>query len=611
MIGLDAEAQTRIADAERKLQEARDAQRDPNEGIPVVRAERLGPQKVRLYAKGYDGHEHVDELSIGSATAREKYARRTALVFECEQADVLKAVDRVCLDVLGSDDAERMPVAHYVDDEFNVELAWNRDDNTIDFIVFDIKNEDVSRETSLKTSSGIITIPSICQGICTPGGRVRGAIYLPDTWDPSGRDEDALRADVRAFIDRYVELPGDAALLVVEFVLLSWVFDRFDEVPYLAFRTADAGRGKSRAIETVGALCRRAMFVGGGSSAAATLRLLDMFGGTLIADEFDFKRESELAATVAQILNQGFQANRPLIKCDGEDNTPRAFQCFGPKLFALRGQFSDDATESRTISIQMLQRTRPEIPISLPRVRFDAEALALRNRLLAWRFENHHRIQIDPTLAAADLEDRLNQIGLPLLAVARSDDARARIINALREQQGAVAAERSETLAGEVLAVVLAVAASGDDIRPRHVAQTLNKNRADADGVEVDKLGKRRLTAELVGRVFRRDLELRRLSRDSIGVRYTLDAVRADELRKRFGVPSNGQPTQLTLPTPTPEPTPEKPSLWPENGENVGCVGSVGSEGVDGETYIDDTTYTDPDELFDTGEHDRMDAFRQ
>lgn len=211
---------------------------------------------------------------------------------------------------------------------------------------------------------------------------------------------------------------------------------------------------------------------------AATLRLCDVFGGILVADEFCQRANSELAQEIARILNQGFQRNRPLIKCTGDDNQPTAFSCFGPKLFALRTSLGDNATETRTIFIQMKQRTRKDIPISLPRAEFDRRALALRNRLLAWRFAILGRIKVDPTLADPRLEDRGNQIGLPLLSIA-GPKTRETIVAALVEQQAALAADRADSLAGEILEVVFAIAELNDvgwhAVRPKDVAREFNR----------------------------------------------------------------------------------------------------------------------------------------
>ncbi len=471
----------------------------------------------------------------------------------------------------GADEPAAGEAASYADSAQIVELAYNTEAAAVDFIVCDLATGETRRAGQAETAAGPIVPPAICPGIVTPGGAIPGAVLVPTDTDAAGKDEGDLRGTLAEFVNRYVELPTGAVSIAVEYVLLTWVFDRFDEVPYQAYRTADAGRGKSRALETVGAVCYRSMFCGGGSSAAAVLRLLDMFGGTVVADEFDAAHNSELASDLNRILNQGFQFGRPLIKCDGENNAPRPFRCFGPKLFALRKSLGDDATESRTLSIQMQQRTRGDIPLSLPRQRFSREALELRNMLLAWRFANRGRISIDPTLADPDLEDRYNQIGLPLLSVARTADTRRQIVEALREQQGNVAADRGDTLAGAVFEAVLALVQAGRPIRPGDVAQEANRRRAAVEGVEVDKL-RQPVGAHKVGWILKGDLELPR-GRDNVGTLYGLPEARAQQLCQRFGVsPETLPPLQHCHPT---------PELPPENALFDGANG-VGGNGGNG-----------------------------
>ena len=157
-------------------------------------------------------------------------------------------------------------------------------------------------------------------------------------------------------------------------------------------------------------------------------------------------RNSELAMEVTRLINLGFQRGVNLIKCDGENNNPRPFKCYGPKIFALRGKFPDDASETRMISIWMQQRTRDDIPLNLPRTEFDAEALALRNKLLAYRFQNYDKIKTDPKHIDGRLEDRANQIGACLMAVAGTVEGRKRIVYALLEQQQNVASDRAVRL---------------------------------------------------------------------------------------------------------------------------------------------------------------------
>jgi len=526
-----------------------------NETLPFAIDARLAERGQTVFVASVDGKKITSErYAPGDGKRRREVAdlwrhdERLHNGSPVNSAEIIQELERVehaawaAADEVANEEAaeaaELTERANYVDDARITELAWNRKEQQADFITYDRHTSKVERTQGVETAAGPLGIPTICKGITTPGGEISGNVLLPDDCDWEGRDEGRLRVDIAGFINRYVELPGDDCELAVEYILLTWIHDSFDELPYMAFRTADIGRGKSRALETVGALCYRALFVGGGSSSAATLRMLDCFGGTLLADEFDQGHNTELAADLNRILCQGFQKRRPLVKCDGEDNAPRPFRCYGPKIFALRGKLGDDAAESRTLSIHMQQRTRPNIPLTLPRRQFDAEALAIRNRLLAWRFANFGQVKIDPTLADPSLEDRLNQIGLPLLAIARTESAQARIIAALHRQESGVAATRAETLAAEVLAAVVAIADWEQVARPGQVAKELNRRRAEVAEVPVDKLGRQTISAHKVGRILSGELELGHdhPPRDEGGARYRLEAKRMVELAKRYGV---------------------------------------------------------------------------
>lgn len=445
-------------------------------------------------------------------------------------------------DELSQDDDAAIgdPISSYFDDQQIIELAWSVELGRPDLIRYDRQFQTINRAPSIEMDGVSFCPPRCAASICTPGGSIPGAVLLPTESDEAGLDEDKLREDIHSFVHRYVELSDAAESLVVEYVALSWLHDGFDEVPYLAFKTSDVGRGKSRALETVGTLCYRPILCGGGSSAAATLRLIDTFGGTLLGDEYD-QKASDLAAELTRIANQGFQRNRPLIRCVGEHNEPKPFRCFGPKVFALRKGFSDDATESRIISIRMRQRTRADVPINLPRAQFDCESLGLRNRLLSYRFARLGQIKINPEDADPRVEDRLNQIGLPLCAVA-GDRGRHIVIDALLEQQTILAADRGDSLPGEILHAILQLAKPGGSVHPGDVANKINSQRAEAQGLEVDRLPKgERISSNKAGWILKVVLELPR-ERDRTGTSYKLDEARIGQLCQRFGVTPENLP---------------------------------------------------------------------
>ena len=251
-----------------------------------------------------------------------------------------------------------------------------------------------------------------------------GVVLFPSEPEEYGSSGELL-ADMRAYIHRYVDLSDRFELIAAHYVLLSWVHDRFNELPYLRLR-GDYGTGKTRFLLTVGSICRTPIFASGASSVAPLFHLLDRFGGTLILDEADF-RFSDAKAEIAKILNNGNVKGFPVLRCElknGREFNPRAFQVFGPKLIAMRGQFDDQALESRFITETTGNRSlRSDIPINLPEEQ-RWEALRLRNKLLAFRFRNYHRYDGCEVSLGSDIEPRLNQILSPLAAVMNDDQAK-------------------------------------------------------------------------------------------------------------------------------------------------------------------------------------------
>lgn len=237
-----------------------------------------------------------------------------------------------------------------------------------------------------------------------------------------------LAAEIRAYLRRYVDLTPAFETAAVTYVLLTWVYDAFNELPYLRV-IGDYGSGKTRFLLVLGALCYKAFFGSGASTVSPLFHIQDAFRGTLILDEADFRLSDE-KAEVVKIFNNGNVSGMPVLRTmqNGKGELhPRAFQVFGPKVLASRGTFEDQALESRFLSEQMGDRPlRRDIPINLPDAYRD-EARALRNKLLVYRFRNRHSAAIDPSLVDEALEARRNQVLVPLLSVAPDADTREAI----------------------------------------------------------------------------------------------------------------------------------------------------------------------------------------
>jgi hypothetical protein len=279
-------------------------------------------------------------------------------------------------------------------------------------------------------------------------------ILLPS--GPEGHGSEAeLVGEIQAYIHRYVDLSAQFEQIVSYYVLFSWLYDSFNELPYLRVR-GDYGSGKTRFLLVVGSVCYKPVFASGASTVSPIFHILDAFRGTLVIDEGDF-RWSDDKADIVKILNNGNVRGLPVLRTEvsrtGEFN-PRAFQVFGPKIVATRGFYDDRALESRFITEETGQRSlRRDIPINLPAAYKD-EALSLRNKLLLYRFRNFGRKRpvdafVDPTL-----EPRLNQIFVPLLSVVGDPAVRAGLREIARERNREIVADRGMDVEAQVLEVI-------------------------------------------------------------------------------------------------------------------------------------------------------------
>ena len=110
-------------------------------------------------------------------------------------------------------------------------------------------------------------------------------------------------AEIQAYIHRYVDLSPQFERIASYYVLFSWLYDSFNELPYLRVR-GDYGSGKTRFLLVVGSLCYKPVFTTGASTVSPIFHILDAFRGTLIIDEGDF-RWSDDKAEIVKILNNG------------------------------------------------------------------------------------------------------------------------------------------------------------------------------------------------------------------------------------------------------------------------------------------------------------------
>ena len=268
--------------------------------------------------------------------------------------------------------------------------------------------------------------------------------------------ETQLVTEIGEFIRRYVDFDEAFENVATHYVLLSWLYDAFNELPYLRLR-GDYGSGKTRALLTIGSLCYKGFFASGASTVSPIFHTLDAFRGTLIFDEADF-RFSDERAEIVKILNNGNVSGLPVLRTmmnRQREFNPQAFQVFGPKIVATRGSYDDKGLESRFLTEEMGSRKlRSDIPINLPGS-FKDEARELRNKLLLYRFHRRFEVKLDESLVDPKIEPRLNQILLPLMSVVADDKLRSELRAMALEAQLNLVADRGLLVEAQVLEILL------------------------------------------------------------------------------------------------------------------------------------------------------------
>ncbi len=355
-------------------------------------------------------------------------------------------------------------------------------------------------------------------------------IHLPATPEPYGTERD-LYTLVQAFIHEYVAVCQFYERLASYYVLFSWLYDRFNTLPYLR-ALGDYGTGKSRFLQVIGAICYKPVFASGATTVSPIFRLIDKHKGTLIIDEADFKH-SDADADITKILNCGYQEGFPVIRSEprGRSFEPVAYEVYGPKLIATRKAFRDKALESRCLTEEMDFNWRPNIPSILPDTFWD-EALEIRNRLLQWRFDKYPDVKLRHDRINESVEPRLNQVMMPLASIIDDED----MLNDLREfaekYNKNIVVERGMLLEAQVLQAIV-------DLAQANESNTSPSMKEIAKQFNVDRTEKEHITAHKAGRVVGDRLKLEKVNKR--GVYHLIwDSPKMQKLCERYGVLAEG-----------------------------------------------------------------------
>lgn len=404
-----------------------------------------------------------------------------------------------------------------------VELVYDRRENKTQFVCGRGNEWRYENELIVRTGERLVPFSA------TNNLLVHDVVLLPEEPVEYGTAGD-LFAKIRAFVHKYVDLSDLFEELTAYYVLLTWIYDNFEELPYLRVR-GDYGSGKTRFLLVVGSICYKPMFASGASTTSPLFRIIDAFRGTLVLDESDF-RVSDERTEIVKILNNGNSRGFPVLRTEvlkSKEFDPRAYTVFGPKIVATRGYFDDRALESRCLTEDLGQRAlREDIPINLS-PSYRREALELRNRLLLYRLRNFQPDSVPSTLSDRKIEPRLRQIFAPFLSLIDDDETRGRASDLLRAYQRDMVSDRALAVEARVLESIEGLRRiPGSPITIAQIASEMVRRF----GEEFE----RPVTAKWVGAILRRRLGLKPIKSHGNFILERQEIAKLPQLYAKFGV---------------------------------------------------------------------------
>lgn len=356
----------------------------------------------------------------------------------------------------------------------------------------------------------------------------KGVILFPSQASEYENEEEILK-EIQMFIHKYLDVSEVFEQIATYYVLFTWLFDRFNEVPYLR-AIGDFGSGKSRFIQSIGILCYKPVFTGGATTPSPIFRIINEVHGTLIIDEADFKF-SDMTSEIVKILNTGYQKGMPVLRSEGKGTFEvKAYDVFCPKIVATRETFADKALESRFLVEEMgISRLRTDIPRTLDE-NFYQEALNIRNKLLMWRLKNY----FEPIERREDLIEgihpRLNQIVMPLLSIIKDASIREHLKSFIIKYNTDLVADRGLSWESDIVFAVLKLEyeTKANEITVKQITDEVNREIDFSDDT---------LQARKVGWYLRAKLQLKPYkTRKGFVLSFKENRKRLDMWKERFGI---------------------------------------------------------------------------
>jgi hypothetical protein len=161
--------------------------------------------------------------------------------------------------------------------------------------------------------------------------------WAVEPWPEAVETAELLQALVETY-SKHVVLPEHGAVAMALWCLHAWAVDASYVSPFLMLTSPEMRCGKSTALSLLYRTAPRTAFASN-ISPASLFRYIDSCHPVLLIDEADtFARDDE---ALRGILNSGHTRDTAfVIRCEGDDNTPKEFSTWAPKAIAAIGKLA-------------------------------------------------------------------------------------------------------------------------------------------------------------------------------------------------------------------------------------------------------------------------------
>ncbi len=153
---------------------------------------------------------------------------------------------------------------------------------------------------------------------------------------------------LRGFLSSFIAFERDSHLVaIVLWIAHSWVFDCFEQTPYLYINSPVKRCGKSRLLKCLGLLCPRPWLVVSPSE-AVVYRKIQRDTPTLLLDEVDTiysTKGGDANEGLRALLNAGYERGLVVSRCVGPNLALADFKVYCPKVLAGIGRLPDTVAD--------------------------------------------------------------------------------------------------------------------------------------------------------------------------------------------------------------------------------------------------------------------------